>query len=115
MHKKLYRLGVAILFLLFLLTISCGKRSTDVYIFEDINECSNISNLTYSNGYVIEYENPNDDKYLKNLVYNDFYVAVYESEELRFEIFAYEFDSYESAKKYFKNATGKKEEKVDAE
>ena len=107
MHKKIFCLGVVIILAFFLLTISCVKESPDIYIFEDINECSNISNLTHSNGYVTEYENPNNDKNLKDLKYNDFYAAIYESEELKFEIYAYEFDSPEAAKNYFKNVTGK--------
>ena len=109
-YEKISLISIAFLILLMvssLLLSSCQIPNIEVYIFTDLNECSNIKDLTYSAEKIREYENPNGDKYLKELVYTDFYAASYESEELSFEIFAYEFDSAESAQKYFNNVTGK--------
>ena len=95
-----------LLFLICLFTVSCLNVRVDYYIFSNIDECYNISNLAYAEAQIIRYEDTSDDKYLKNLTYKEFYAGTYKSKELNFEIFAYEFYDSESAKSYFKNVTG---------
>ena len=87
--------------------ISCGPGSMEFYIFDDIDECKKIQQLEFENGKVNEYTSPSNDEYSKGLLYNDFFAAKYESKEVEFEIYAYLFDSEETSKSYFKNATGK--------
>lgn len=81
----------------------------DYYIFSDINECLNLKNDN-SKIEMSKYDSPQNDQHLGNLKYNDFCAAKYKSKELEFEIFAYEFNSVNDAKAYFKNGTGKESE-----
>ena len=84
-----------------------GPGSMDFYIFADISECENLNSLDYEGAQFNKYSTSNNDKELGELKYNSFVAGKYTSEELDFEIFAYEFDSADTAKKYFKNVAGK--------
>lgn len=81
----------------------------DFYIFENISECYKFNNDNKAD--ITEYDTPGGDKHLEKIKYSEFYAAKYKSEELEFEIFAYEFETESDAKAYFKNATGKSSEK----
>ncbi|MBO5879276.1 MAG: hypothetical protein J6Q68_01825 [Clostridia bacterium] len=80
----------------------------DYYIFENIEECEKIETLNFTEQKITKYENPEKDKNLKSLQYEAFYGAKYESQELTFEIFAYEFATEEDAAAYFKNSSARK-------
>lgn len=91
---------------LMLTCCSCSVKGYEFYIFSDISECEGITEHKHDDAEITIYEAP-DDKYLKDLEYVKFFACDYSSSELEFEIFAYEFDSSEDAKEYFKNVTGK--------
>jgi predicted heme/steroid binding protein len=87
---------------------ACTPKKLDIYIFEKISECDNINGDVHTNAKVTVYDNSDKDKNLKGLSYSSFFAGEYLSNELDFKIFAYEFENTENAKKYFENATGKK-------
>jgi hypothetical protein len=97
----------AFAFILVSSTVSCFPGKPNVYIFNDISECENISFLKYENSILYRYENPSADTYLRKLSYVEYFAARYESNELEFEIFAYVFENSETAMQYFENVTGK--------
>ena len=107
--KKSIRM--AYMFLLFSLIFgtmcSCGNKSMKYYIFSEITECNNFTIDKKGGAEIIEYDTPDDDRYLENMKYKNFFAAKYKSSEFEFEIFAYEFENSDSAKEYFKNATGR--------
>ena len=79
----------------------------DCYMFASISECEKFESPNLTNGSFTKYNSPNDDTYLKSMQYASFYAGKYVSEELDFEIYAYQFNDVNDAKEYFKNATGK--------
>ncbi len=85
---------------------SCFPEEPVFYIFEDINECENIEKLKSDDATVTVYDTPSADKNLGDLQYDDFYCASYESDDLDFEIFAYDFVDSDTAKEYFRKETG---------
>lgn len=89
---------------------SCSDKNMDYYIFQDIEECQNIISLNYTNGEFVAYNNPNNDKNLKDLKHIDFFAGKYKSDELIFEIYAYQFENANEARRYFNNVTGKNAE-----
>ena len=107
--KKLFCILTTIIMLITMLNVvvSCAPQNMNYYVFDNIAECEKISTLGYANATLTSYDNPSKDKHLKSLTYDGFYAAKYKSDELEFEIFAYEFKSAEFAQAYFKNATGK--------
>ena len=92
------------------LLMSCGPKRINFYIFDNIHECEGFQHLKYKGGKFTQYENPKSDKYLKELTYNDFFAADYKSDEVKFEIYAYVFDSKETSQQYFRNSTGKNDD-----
>ena len=74
------------------------------YIFSDMEECKSIAS---ADGSFSEYADASSDKNNKGLTYTDFFAGKYDSGDFKFEIFAYEFDSVDSARAYFKEVTGK--------
>ena len=86
---------------------ACSPKKLDIYIFEKISECDKINDV-HTDAKVTVYDNSDKDKNLKGLSYSSFFAGEYLSNELDFKIFAYEFENAENAKKYFENATGKK-------
>ncbi len=107
--KKVINKAALLLIILTILPLcfSCGGQNSNFYIFDDISECENLEKTEYSEINVKKYTDPQEDKYLENLEYEAFYAAEFKSSELEFEIFAYEFDDPDTAKKYFENVTGK--------
>ena len=85
---------------------ACAPRISDFYIFNTIEECEIIESEKSENAIITIYDSPKTDKNLKDLAYNQLYAVKYDSDELDFEIFAYEFSTSDSAKKYFENNTG---------
>lgn len=104
MSKKIL-IGVLILVLSCL--CACGIEPLDVHIFADINECQRIQTLMTMDAELKVFTSPQEDKHLKDLEYQEFFGCEYSSEELAFELFAYEFANGDTAITYFKNATGK--------
>lgn len=106
--KKFYPLVfincICVCIFIILSTVSCGKRH-DFYIFENISECQGIQNSTLSGAKFEHYEIEKDKK-LKGLTYTERFCGKFSCDEFEFEIFAYEFENAESAKKYFDNVTG---------
>ena len=107
MHKIVkYAVSILTLVICCGMLSSCENRVPDIYIFENISECENIEEYKSDDAVVTIYDIPTDDKNLDDLEYDSFYAASYESDELDFEIFAYEFVDSDSAKEYFSKKTG---------
>ena len=75
----------------------------DFSIFSDISEMETLA----SDERFDRYDNPSEDRKLDGLLYDVAVCGEYSSDELSFEIFAYEFESPDIAKQYFENVTGK--------
>ena len=84
--------------------VSIMVAGASVYMFADMEECKSIAS---ADGSFSEYADASSDKNIKGLNYTDFFAGKYDSGDFRFEIFAYEFDSVDSARTYFKKVTGK--------
>ena len=80
--------------------------TTDYYIFESIDECEELTPPGMTGVKVERYGTPAADKDRGRLKYDDFFGMNYISDELEFEIFAYEFPDSDTALKYFVNVTG---------
>lgn len=93
--------------LCFFSLISCNFARFNYYIFDDISECENITKTEYTNAKLSRYDTPVNDNNLGNLEYLEFFGGYFFSDEIEFEIFAYEFKNTETTKQYFKNVTGK--------
>lgn len=83
---------------------SCSKSNINYYAFSDISECENIENKKHRDAKITTYDS-SEDKYLNGLTPDGFYGANYASEQLTFDIFAYEFKDKKTAKNYFENST----------
>ena len=104
--------GVLLLLVVFVQVFFSFKSISgmDFYIFQDINECKKLESLDYKE-VKIEYCESSDDKYFSSdMIIKNFYGAHFASAELKFDLFAYEFENKEDAKSYFKRATGKNDE-----
>lgn len=77
-----------------------------IYIFNDIDECKNLDDYFDRHVTIINHDSPKDDKNLGNLKYTSFFAADCLSSNIEFTIYAYEFESSDAAKMYFKNGTG---------
>lgn len=84
----------------------------EVRVFADLAECENIEAKKTDGAMVTVYDTSDKDKYRKGLDYNRFYGCHYDSDEMKFELFAYEFSTDQAAQEYFKNATGKTDEQT---
>jgi len=93
---------------------SLTQTPGNFYIFNSISECEKLIPVDKSNINVEIYDDNNKDENSKGLLYNGFFGMNYESEELKYEIFAYEFENADSALSYYVNVTGQKsyEEKL---
>ncbi|MBQ7968442.1 MAG: hypothetical protein IJ292_01285 [Clostridia bacterium] len=78
---------------------------SEYFIFQNINECERLIPTEQSDLTIERYTSPDKDKYLKDLSYKDFWGMKLLSNELEFEIFAYEFVDSDSALKYYINVT----------
>lgn len=71
-----------------------------MFMFEDFNECKQLMNYGEIEAEVKVYDDPTTDKDYTDIVYKTFWGMSYMSEDLNYEIFAYEFDNRQSALKY---------------
>ena len=76
-------------------------------MFSDIGECHAIENLNHNNADIKIYASTDQDRYIKDLQFQHYFGCRYTSDELSFELFAYEFSNDDTAMLYFKNLTGK--------
>lgn len=86
---------------------SCRSQNVEVHMFADLVECKAMASTSSNNSHIAIFDSPDEDKYLDKLPYTDFFAFSYASEELQFELFAYEFANQGDAKQYYKNVTGK--------
>ena len=75
-------------------------------IFQDLDECKLLKWYEQTAAAIDEYLDPKVDKSYKGLEYQSFWGMKYRSENLSYEIFAYEFNSKDNALKYYIDATG---------
>lgn len=101
-HKSLVRLFILVIALTLCIGLSaCELVEPTAYIFADIDECNNIV-LQKSDDAVVEvYDSPDKDRYLKDLEYDSSYACEYKSDDMKFELFAYDFVDEESAQEYY--------------
>ena len=111
MRKNKIILSILCFFALLFQLCGCIFEFSPIYIFADISECENIEKLKHEDAIITVYDTPEKDKNAKGLEYEKFFAAEYDSSELEFEIFAYEFKDGDTAKKYFRNETGKKDDR----
>ena len=112
--KKLCCLGLSLM-LVFLCGCSVkmlGDR--DFYIFEDISQCEKIVENKSEDAIVTVMETPSADKNLRSLPYEEFWGCEYESNEMEFTLYAYVFQDYDTASKYYRRAASR-ERKLDKE
>lgn len=76
------------------------------YIFQDIKECEKLIPAEQSDLVIEKYASPYKDESLEELSYENFWGMNFNSNELKYEIFAYEFIDSDSALKYYINVTG---------
>lgn len=89
----------------------CGLNndgSFELYIFENIEECQGIVENKTDDAIVTLMETPDNDKHLKDLSYSAFWGCEYKADDLEFTFYAYVFEDNDTANKYFRNVTGKK-------
>jgi hypothetical protein len=110
MKRNAFKLMLtAIVFALILTNMAACLPSVDIpqyYIFANISECKGLEELNFNNSELTVFASSDEDELLRSLPYQKFYGARYVSDELNFEIFAYEFDSPAVAKAYFNRAIG---------
>lgn len=82
-----------------------------ITMFADLDECAFIAS---ADGNFSEYSDVLSDENVRGLTYTDFFAGVYDCDTFEFEIFAYEFDSVDSARAYFDEVTGKNSDGLDA-
>ena len=104
-------------FLILIIFIACifvyrvillRSNSVEYSIFESISECDALKSSTLPNA---KFENldPNEtDDNISGLIIKDSFCGNFSCDEFEFIIFAYEFIDSESAKQYYINNTGKK-------
>lgn len=109
-HRLILIALVLALILILLVVNSVSLFHAEYYIFADIHDFPSIMEESPEDITINQYDSPEKDKYLKKLPYNDFFAADVSGKDYKFQIYAYEFESAESAGKYFENATGKKSE-----
>lgn len=78
----------------------------EYFIFQTIDECQQLIPADQNDLIIEQYASPEKDKNLKDLSYESFFGMNFNSNELEYEIFAYEFVDSNSALKYYINVTG---------
>ncbi len=105
-NKKLGIIAVAIFVVMLIFSIASVLVETskidDFPMFSDIEECYSLENY--------KLDDTPKDKYVKGLNYKASFVATVKTADCEFEIFAYEFETVESAKNYYKEFEGLKSE-----
>ena len=110
-YKFLIIQFIAVLLLLSMCScVFIGLIGLKFYMFNDIDECKKIEENA-SEDAVVEILDASDDKCLKGIEYETFYGYSYKSKAFDFKLFAYEFSNNEKAQKYYKNVTGRTEER----
>lgn len=109
LHNSFYKFVLFCLITLLLFnSYSCKITSNDVYIFSDINECQSIKDSVRENVNIKIYDSPVNDKYLKQIPYREWFGCKVTSDDMTFELFAYEFLNADFAMRYFESVTQKK-------
>ena len=83
-----------------------GPLPSEYYIFQNIEECENLIPTDMDDESFERYDMPTNDKDLDSLSYNNFFGGSFKSDSLQYEIFAYEFEDYDSALNYYANVVG---------
>lgn len=102
-------LGLIVVFLLivgFVLYMLNYSSPDEYYIFQSINECEQLIPTDQTDLIIEQYTSPEKDKNVKDLSFKSFFGMKFHSNELEYEIFAYEFADSDSALKYYINVTG---------
>lgn len=102
-------LGLIVVILLivgFVIYMLNYSSPNEYFIFQNIDECERLVSADQTDSIVERYVSPEKDKNLKNLSYESFFGMNFYSNELEYEIFAYEFVDSNSALKYYINVTG---------
>ena len=79
-------------------------------IFQSIDECEALIPEDQSGVKIERYATPDADKDLKGLPYERFFGMQFESDEMEYQIFAYEFETAAESVEYFQKITGKKDD-----
>ncbi len=93
---------VLVLIVSMLVVFIQASRNNVVSIFSDIEECALLRNNE------IDYNLK--DEYLRELDFKKSYTAVINYNSIKFQIFAYEFKTVDTAKKYYTNSCNKEKE-----
>lgn len=108
--KKLPILFGLIVFILFIagfvIYMLNYSSPNEYFIFQNLNECEQLVSIEQSDLVIDRYTLPDKDENLKELSYESFFGMKLHSNELEYEIFAYEFVDSDSALKYYINVTG---------
>jgi len=95
---------LALCLIVALVVIAIMHTGVSIYMFADMEECKTIASADDS---FSKYTDSSSDKNVSGLTYTDFFAGKYDAGDFQFEIFAYEFDSVDSARAYFDKVTGK--------
>ncbi|MBQ4115882.1 MAG: hypothetical protein IJD37_00750, partial [Clostridia bacterium] len=77
-----------------------------MYVFKDLNECKSLMSYEKIPSEIIEYHTPEIDANYHSMEYNDFWGMRYKSNDIGYEIFAYDFASKDDALRYYIKSTG---------
>ena len=72
-----------------------------VYMFQEIEECENLIHYEQIDSTITRYHDANIDPNIKGFEYKSFFGMYYQSDNMEFEIFAYEFTNKENAFTYY--------------
>ena len=103
-------LGLIVAFLLiegFIVCMLNISSPEEYFIFQTIDECEQLIPADQTDLMIERYASPEKDKHLKDLSFESFFGMKFHSNELEYEIFAYEFADSDSALKYYISVTGK--------
>ena len=104
--------GVAIAWFVYTLF---NPLPNEYFLFQEIEECEGLIPDNQSDAKIERYDLPSGDKDLMALPYYAFFGMKLESDEMEYEIFAYEFEDSDSALQYYENVTGKSNVQWDEE
>ena len=81
--------------------------SMELYMFEEIEQCEKIVENKSEDAIVTVMETPSTDKKLRSLPYEEFWGCEYASDEMEFTLYAYVFQDYDTASKYYRRAASR--------
>lgn len=102
-------LGLIVVFLLiagFVIYMLIFSSPNEYFIFQTIDECEQLIPTDQTDLLIERYTSPEKDTNLKGLSYESFFGMNIHSNEVEYEIFAYEFVDSNSALKYYISVTG---------